>query len=466
MRKKSFVLFVFLLASWFCVPVVQALNLDNGVNIRGYFESNNVFRSTDFNSHTDWILNRNTFQLEYNVELLKNTFFLDDLTLSGVFRAWYDGAYDYGNAQKPDGVPGDADLGIREHVDFRELNLVGNSGKLWFKLGRQQIGWGKSDFFRLADIINPVDLSYHFIFEDFQDYRIPKWMGNVIYRAGDIGPLRDVNFELVVNPGDVAVTNLGRFPMPWALAPPGFELIPKDLPKQWTSEAFEVGERIEFGAGPTKWALNHFFGLKQDATFNFATGHLVYPRQNTYGASFDYMNDATGIVLRTEATYVPNKVMGVDASRPVGIALLVQHPDGILKKNEVKYVIGLDRPTWIKFLNPDATFFLTAQVFMTHVLNHEDGITNDGSPVKALDPVYTFVINTTYLNGTVTPQAFAAYRGEGDGLIVGGSINHAIGDHFSYKIGFNSISGRPGTYTGFGGLRDNDEFYARLRYTF
>lgn len=468
MREKLIVLLTCLLAFCFYGSTGHAFDPSKDLTLRGYLESSNLFRTKNFGDHPDWIQNRNTFQLEYIADLVKNRYFLDDLTLTGVFRAWYDGAYDYGEAQKPAGVPGDAGFGIREDMDFRELNLVGNAGNLWFKLGRQQIAWGETDFFRLADIINPIDLSYHFIFEDLQDYRIPLWMANIIYRVGNIGPLRDTAVEFVFNPGDIEVNNLGIFPMPWALAPPGFENLAQDLPTRWASESFEYGERFMFSVGPTNWHLSHFYGYKQEATLNLSNFHLVYPKQNTFGAVLDYENDYTGVVLRVEANYIPDKLMGVDTSRPAGLALLAQHPNGMLEKDEFKYCIGLDRPTWIRWLNREQTFFITAQVFMTHVLDHEDGITNDGAPVKSVDPIYTIVVNTNYLNSRLTPQVFAAYRGEGDGLIVGGSIKHYVfdPDHFSYTIGFNSISGRDGPYAGFGALRANDEFYVRLRYSF
>jgi len=453
---------------WFAaVPPSRALveSNDGNVSFKGYVETNNLFRTKNFDEQPDWIQNRNTFQLEYRVNL-GNRWFFDNVMLTGTSRAWADGAYSrLGKAEAP---PNHDKEGIERESDlFREINLSGKAGNLWFKLGRQQIVWGKADFFRLTDIINPMDFSRHFFFEDFQDLRIPKWMGNFIYSLGNVGPLTDLNVEFVVNPGDFKPTNIGIFPMPWALAPPGFDTLSQDLPDRWNHSSFEFGERVEFSAAGIWWALSHFNGFQQSPVLDFQTFHLVYPRENTFGLAFDYANEPTGIVLRTEATYVPNKTMGIDSSRPQGLALLAKYPNGMPQKDEVKYVIGLDRPTWIKFLNPHQTFFLSAQVFMTHVLNHEDGIADDGAPIKSKDPVVTGVVNTQYLHGRLTPQVFAAYKIYGDGLIVGGSLDYQYSNHLGFKVGANSISGRPNSpYAGFGGFSDRDEFFARVRYSF
>ena len=98
------------------------------------------------------------------------------------------------------------------------------------RVGKQQIVWGKTDFFRLLDIINPLDYSWHFFFESFDDIRIPQTMVKAQLSLGTIGNIKDMSVEFVVNPRDFNSTDLGRFGQPWALAPKGFELIPQFKP--------------------------------------------------------------------------------------------------------------------------------------------------------------------------------------------------------------------------------------------
>ena len=82
---------------------------------------------------------------------------------------------------------------------FRELYADAVVGDWWIRLGKQQIVWGKTDFFRLQDLINPVDFGQHFFYDSFEDIRIPQWMASVQWKAGAWGPLTDNAVQVVWN---------------------------------------------------------------------------------------------------------------------------------------------------------------------------------------------------------------------------------------------------------------------------
>lgn len=82
---------------------------------------------------------------------------------------------------------------------FRELYADAVMGDFWFRFGKQQIVWGKTDFFRLQDIANPVDFGQHFFFDSFEDIRIPQWMFSGQWKMGSIGPLTDNAVQVVWN---------------------------------------------------------------------------------------------------------------------------------------------------------------------------------------------------------------------------------------------------------------------------
>ena len=69
-------------------------------------------------------------------------------------------------------------------------------------LGRQQVIWGESDQFRLMDIINPLDTTWHLQQEEWDKIRIPLWLIKSIWDMGDIGPISNAFAEVVWNPGD------------------------------------------------------------------------------------------------------------------------------------------------------------------------------------------------------------------------------------------------------------------------
>lgn len=82
---------------------------------------------------------------------------------------------------------------------IRELYADLRIGDVWIRVGKQQIVWGKTDFFRLQDLINPVDFGQHFFFDSFEDIRIPQWMISAQWRPGSIGPFTDTAIQLIWN---------------------------------------------------------------------------------------------------------------------------------------------------------------------------------------------------------------------------------------------------------------------------
>ena len=99
---------------------------------------------------------------------------------------------------------------------FRELYADGVAGDWWIRVGKQQIVWGKTDFFRLQDVINPVDFGQHFFFDSFEDIRIPQWMASIQYKAGSIGPLTDNAVQVVWNFDQFQRVGLGNPSHFWA----------------------------------------------------------------------------------------------------------------------------------------------------------------------------------------------------------------------------------------------------------
>ena len=79
----------------------------------------------------------------------------------------------------------------------REFYFEGKMGDTQIRVGRQQIVWGKTDAFRLQDLINPIDFSYHNVYPSLEDRRIPTLSADLVHTFGSVGPLEDVSLELV-----------------------------------------------------------------------------------------------------------------------------------------------------------------------------------------------------------------------------------------------------------------------------
>ncbi len=99
---------------------------------------------------------------------------------------------------------------------FRELYVDATAGDWWFRVGKQQIVWGKTDFFRLQDVVNPVDFGQHFFFDSFEDIRIPQWIASAQWKFGNVGPTTDNAIQFVWNFDEFQHVGLGNPSAGWA----------------------------------------------------------------------------------------------------------------------------------------------------------------------------------------------------------------------------------------------------------
>ncbi|MFI5316304.1 MAG: DUF1302 family protein, partial [Myxococcota bacterium] len=79
----------------------------------------------------------------------------------------------------------------------REIFFSGKMGDTQIRVGKQQIVWGKTDAFRLQDIVNPIDFGTHNVYPSLEDRRIPTLSADVVQSFGNVGGLEDVSLEFV-----------------------------------------------------------------------------------------------------------------------------------------------------------------------------------------------------------------------------------------------------------------------------
>ena len=102
---------------------------------------------------------------------------------------------------------------------------------------------------------------------------------------------------------------------------------------------------------------------------------ISYPRVLTLGASADYQIPRSDTILRLELAYDVDRLIN-DTSKW----------NGIDSSDVFLAAVGIDRPTYIPFLNPTRTAFLTFQTFVEHVMDYSDGGHANGMVVPATKP--------------------------------------------------------------------------------
>ncbi len=101
---------------------------------------------------------------------------------------------------------------LREaYLDFELLD-----GRLFTRLGRQTIVWGKTELFRNQDQFNSLDLGTS-QFLNLEESRIPSWSLRSIYSFYDVGPLEDVRLEVALNLENFEPSDLGRCGEPYTI---------------------------------------------------------------------------------------------------------------------------------------------------------------------------------------------------------------------------------------------------------
>jgi len=477
---------------------------------------------------------------------------------------------------------------------LRELYLDAIVGDWWLRLGKQQVVWGKTDFFRMQDIVNPMEFGQHFFFDPFEDIRIPQWAASLQYKAGDLGVFKESAITVVWNFDQFEPVGLGSPSQAWAhpfskeigtfalfntyfspepcvseatnggpganVCSPGDGRLPSgfgvplglsefEMPDHNIDDT-EIGGRFEFKLGEIRFALSHYYHWGDSPVFKFNTINLnagvlgtvandglvvgldegvvlpvtvidpksgialaaangnvdaqaaiaqdnaslfyrtglafggqtsvVFDQVHTTGLSFDYFDDNTGIVFRVESSYSFDEMVNNTYK-----ADWVDHSDVF------RLSIGIDRPTFIKALNPLRTFFLSAQMFNTHYMDYE-GDRNFGFVPSEDNYIWTLFAQTQYMRDRLIPNAFYVYEDGSDSHVYGASVQYLIDNHFSVKAGAHIISGGEDNQTfdvgpftaftldgqspqqavfgyakeGIGALRNNDELFLQLQYQF
>jgi hypothetical protein len=148
--------------------------------------------------------------------------------------------------------------------------------------------------------------------------------------------------------------------------------------------------------------------------------------------------------------------------------------------------ISMDRPTFINFLNQNRTFFINTQWFFQYIAGYEDSFTSNG-PFNVLA---TFAVSTGYYQDRLLPSLVMVYdfqSGSGAGIP---KLQYRFNEAFSATVGaaffFGRFQSKDAPLTPIGGnpirgggnaeksfvenglavVRDRDEVFLMLRYTF
>jgi hypothetical protein len=401
----------------------------------------------------------------------------------------------------------DADLNELRYPEFNdrqdwlrefyvETTIPMAEGKeLGMKLGRQQIIWGRTDLFRVLDVLNPVDYSRNNIYDELEDIRIPMWMLEAEYRTGPGKIFDDLNFSVVWNFDKFRPANLGQSGTPnqiidagsffrgmknvwdnggtvgnFAFGNTALNFKPHtigirdvELPS-WSLSNTQLGGKIEGVYRDLGFSLNYLYSRQQLPTLRggipalnlwgpligdleekpreyLPAFDIVFPRVNLFGGSLDYYEQNTDSVFRFELAYTTGEEFANTAD-----------PKLYSESDVIRWVLGWDRTTFIRSLNAKKAFLISAQIFGQHLLDHElhdAPLGKIGMPDWEDNYIGTLLVKGWWMRDRLSPQILIAHDYEAEATTFEPSINFLVTDNLS-------ITARWNTKVGTGARKFND----------
>ena len=390
-----------------------------------------------------------------------------------------------------------------DHGWLREIYIdatmpVGKGDEINFRVGRQQIVWGRTDLFRVLDQVNPIDFSIQSIYEEFEDSRIPLGIFSAEYRAGAVGAFDDLNFQVIWNFEKFRPNTLGQGGQPYNILLAGdlFRALKNCWDNGCTVSNFATG-LVPGGNLATDfpaqiigirdihlpgWDMDQG-GVRLEGVFRsvgFSVNAMTFysqlpslrggiPAKNPFlapGAAHPIVPDPTEVGGQFKPRpYLPAfdihfpRVTLVGASAdfyvdPIksAIRMEVAHTSGeefadtsksrlFSESDVVRWVVGWDRPTYIRWLNPNRTFLLSGQIFGQHILDHETQLSPLGEKIGFQDWkngfIGTFLFQGFYANDRILPRLIMARDFRAKATVLGPGVDYLINDNLRLIVGAN-----------------------------
>lgn len=328
-----------------------------------------------------------------------------------------------------------------------------------FKLGRQQIVWGESDFFHAMDLVHGYDLSWRLFFEgENEEWRKPLWLISTKIQVPEAGG----QVQAFIRPGIDSCKDIGNtydirggrwFFQPYR----GFDLTALTEPDCRHPDGDyrkpTGGIRWSGEAGPVNYSLAYIRTFAADPVANSAfapymktpTGpvfDLIHPLIDVVGATASGYNAAIDSVLSAEVAYTKDQPYNVGQGpllAPTNGAAAGLGLGGIKKKDTLTFMLRADKNLKLEnILGTNRPSLSSIQLFDTMVLKHResDDLTRlfaYGSPLKKHSAILTVFSVLNYRGDTINPSiAAGADLNNGGGFVIP-AVDFVLGDSWRLK---------------------------------
>lgn len=397
------------------------------------------------------------------------------------------------NQEHSPGGPGSRLMDQYNQADLREYYAdFSPVERVNFRIGKQQVVWGETDFFRALDLVNGFDYRWRsFLEREGDELRKPLFLVKTKINV----PEADGSLQLLFRPGIDRNRDVGNsydlYGGRWAGQPyKGVDfLAPGALNYNYRQPGANVedktgGVRWEGIAGPVNYSLAYLKTFSNDPVVNSAfapsgatptgaLGDFIFPKIDLFGATVSGYVPAIDSVLSTELVYTRNAPYNVGTNFFGGA---LPGFGGIIKKDLVTTMVRIDKNLNLtKLLGTSRPSFFSVQVFDKWIQNYKqsDDIVNMvgyGAAAKEHSTIATVILGLNYKNDKINPQLAAGVDLQGRGGFLIPSVEFVYGNHWRLVLEadlfFSKNQRLPGQVEGstrlFGSFANNDQFIARL----
>jgi hypothetical protein len=370
---------------------------------------------------------------------------------------------------KTPGGPGSHVMDQYNQVELREFyGDIDLGERVKLRLGKQQVVWGESDFFRAMDLIHGYDYRWRsFLEPENEELRKPLVLANAMIQI----PEADGALQVIVRPGLDRDRDIGNtydlFGGRWT--PQTF--IGADFLNGGATMSYDFhhpsgdvkdvtgGLRWKGNAGPVTYSLAYLRTFNPDPIINSAFapyqknpsspfGNWIFPEINLVGVTASGQVPAIDSVLSTEIVYFKdapyNVGFGTPGSNfmpaPYGTENTIPGFGGVIKKKTILSMFRLDKPLDLKsMLNTSSDTFLSFQVFDKWILNYNRAdeivdLAGYNAPKAEHSTVITGILALNFAGNTINPTLAVGIDPWNNGGFVIPSVDFVIGDNWRLKI--------------------------------
>lgn len=284
-----------------------------------------------------------------------------------------------------------------------------------FRIGKQQVTWGKSDGLVVTNLVNPRDYTKYPVFEYKEQFQAVNAVKTNYYFGSDSLELIWLpEFTPALIDSDLIAANIEGFKIDNTNKEIETELENSEILMRYSSLGYDYDYELILGY---IWDDQPTFHKKVSISPNNPSAIIITPEHHRLmvaGGSFSTIRDA--FVLRGEVAYTAGKYYNNKD--------FVEYKGGVVEKDQFKWLAGID------YNYRGYQFFY--QLLQEAILDYEDSIEQDQYTYQM-----TFMVKKPFLHETLDTELSFYYDTAQEQLMAKPKIVYDYSDQINFSLGAN-----------------------------